>query len=223
MYFLLALAVCLLLYCSAQKSGIKSAKELDESAEYEIKYDNKDEMDEKIKKLHKKRSREAEKAATGLDDGKLGSAERMKLEKEENQLRRTLLETIDKHGKSSKATADVLHKLGRSVYLQMKFDEALKISKSIVKIHEDLDGEEDIKTADALGNLASVANRLGDKDVCAYAMYRALYILIQKYGMQSKEVLRHRAKMLTFQIRDGESSRGLSYEDATEEYDHIEL
>lgn len=196
---------------------------LDENEAYEIKYDNKDEMDKKLADLQKQRAREAEKVATGLDEGLLGREERMKLEKEESQLRKLLTTTVEKHGKSSMETATVLHKLGRSVYLQLKFDEALKISQTIVKIHEDLDGEEDLKTADALGNLASVAFRLEREDVCEYAMYRALYILIQKYGQKSKEVLRHRAKMLTFKISDGGTSRGLSYEDATDEYDHIEL
>jgi hypothetical protein len=79
----------------------------------------------------------------------------------------------------------MLHSLGRAVYRLERFEEALKHSKGIhlrvteflsisfyslpsfyfleiIRIHENLYGIDHKKTADALGNLASVSFRLKD-------------------------------------------------------------
>ena len=57
-----------------------------------------------------------------------------------------------------------------------------------------------IKRISALGNVGSVSFRLGRVEDCRVAMNRALHIMIMEYGDDSKEVLLHRAKMLTFQV-----------------------
>ena len=112
-----------------------------------------------------------------------------------------------------------MHILGRNVYQQGKFEEVATIATDILKIHETLDGPEALITAEALGNVASVSFRLGRKKPCELAMDRALHIMIQQYGAQSKEVLLHRGKMLTFQIAnaDNQERTGMSY-DAYLEY-----
>lgn len=57
-----------------------------------------------------------------------------------------------------------------------------------------------LKCCLALGNVGSVSFRLGRFQDCRVAMNRALHIMIMEYGDDSKEVLLHRAKMLTFQV-----------------------
>ena len=97
------------------------------------------------------------------------------------------------------------------MYKQKKFDELVTIAKDIVKIHEDLDGVDSLESAHALTNLGSVSNRLQLKDLCDIAERRALYIFENLYGKESKEVLRQRGRMLTFQLNDAQTVAGLTY------------
>ncbi|KAJ1385098.1 hypothetical protein B484DRAFT_410603 [Ochromonadaceae sp. CCMP2298] len=50
-------------------------------------------------------------------------------------------------------------------------------------------------------------------------MLRMLYILVKDYGVDSKEVLLHRSRMLTLMIRHAEMSMGMSYEKYLEDVD----
>jgi hypothetical protein len=134
------------------------------------------------------------------------------LESEEIELKKNLYRAILNHGENSPEKAAALHVLGRNMYQQKKYDELVDASQEIVRIHEEVDGKESLKTAQALGNVGSVSNRLGRTKECSIAMNRALYIMIKEYGDDSKEVLLHRAKMLTFQISEGREGFGLSYE-----------
>jgi len=65
--------------------------------------------------------------------------------------------------------------------------------------------------------LGAVSYRVNAKVDCELAMKRALYIIIRKFGDESKEALLHRGKMLTFGIADAETTAGLSYEEYLEE------
>lgn len=143
----------------------------------------------------------------------LTSDEKLKLRKEELRIRLSEDDIVQKFGKVSLQYADYLHKLGGNIHKQQDFEQSYVISKQIVEIHEKLDGPESENTARALGNLGSASFRLKHARECEVAMNRALYIWLQRYGENSKEVLLHRGKMLTFQIPFAKTSMGLSYDD----------
>lgn len=157
----------------------------------------------------------ADKLKRNLDikDKPLTAEEKLKLEKEEIELKKKLQIATKAHGKESQQRATALHALGRNLFTQEKYAEVVDTAKEIVRIHEKLDGPESKKTADALGNLASVAFQTGDFITCHYSMRRALYILKQMYEEDSKEILLHRGKMLTFQVPHAKIDPGLSYDD----------
>lgn len=143
----------------------------------------------------------------------LTSDEKLKLRKEELRIRLSEDDIVQKFGKVSLQYADYLHKLGGNIHKQQDFEQSYVISKQIVEIHEKLDGPESENTARALGNLGSASFRLKHARECEVAMNRALYIWLQRYGENSKEVLLHRGKMLTFQVPFAKTSMGLSYDD----------
>lgn len=149
-----------------------------------------------------------------LDEEDMPSESEMKdFMRQEIKQRLEMREVEDKFGRISAEYATSLHKLGRSLYKQYSFKELFQVAKDIVEIHEKIDGVESLKTANALGNLGSAAYRIKNKRETDLAMNRALYILIKLYGNESKEVLLHRGRMLTFQIPYAETSSGLSYDD----------
>mmetsp|Transcript_20093 Transcript_20093/g.20204 ORF Transcript_20093/g.20204 Transcript_20093/m.20204 type:complete len:219 (+) Transcript_20093:79-735(+) len=180
-----------------------------------LEYSSKEELNEKLKSIKSKQSHDV--------DEELTSEEIASLLEEEKIYKKGVNKAIRDFGEISENTAKALHKLGRVVYKLKKYSEAMDISKRILKIHENMYGKEHVKTADALGNLGSAAYRVGAYELCAYAMKRMLYILLEAYGEDSKEVLRQRARMLTFQIKEGRESEGLSADEAEEEYEHLEL
>lgn len=143
----------------------------------------------------------------------LTSEEKLKLRKEEVRIRLGEDDIVQKYGKVSLQYADYLHKLGGNLHKQQDYEQSYVISKQIVEIHEKVDGPESENTARALGNLGSASYRLKHARECEVAMNRALYIWLQRYGENSKEVLLHRGKMLTFQVPFGKTSMGLSYDD----------
>jgi predicted HTH domain antitoxin len=147
------------------------------------------------------------------DSAEIDNTDYVALEIEEKELKKNLFRAILDNGEDSLEKAAALHGLGRNMYQQKKYDELVDAAQEIVRIHEEVDGKESLKTAQALGNVGSVSNRLGRTKECGIAMNRALYIMIKEYGEESKEVLLHRAKMLTFQISEGRDGPGLSYED----------
>jgi Tetratricopeptide repeat len=118
-----------------------------------------------------------------------------------------LLEHIDLYritldsGENSLDRATALHKLGRNVFRQGRHQDGFGIAQEIVRLHEVNDGVEHLNTGNALNNLAAVAFRLGKKAIVDVSMKRTLHIYINTYGDDSKEVLLHRAKMLTFKVR----------------------
>jgi hypothetical protein len=128
------------------------------------------------------------------EDDELSEADRKKFQREEFEYRRKLEIIREENGKMSSEYVDTLHRLGRAVYKQRKFDDVFAIAKEIVKIHEKIDGPEHINTAKALTNVGSTANRLKNMKECDLAMNRALYIFIKNYGENSKEVFPHKNK-----------------------------
>ena len=202
-----------------QSGETTSNKSPDEKDIDTIKYDNKEDLNRKIKKLQNAKKKSYSKEG----DEEIDEIDRSKYLIEEQKLRVLLDKAVAQHGDLSSQKSEILHKLGRVIYKLKKMDEALEISKEIVRINEEIYGVEHIKTADALGNVGSVSFRLKLQDLCELVMYRALHIIIKKYGVDAKETLLHRAKMLTYQIKDGETSKGLDYETASELYSHVEL
>ena len=191
-----------------KKVKVEGEKEKDET---EISYDNKKDLEEKINKLKE------EKYKTIPDDEKLTPEKLKTLEYEEKRLREVLKQVISDDGVDSLRKATALHRLGRNLYQQFKYDAAYDISKEIVRLHEINDGYEHLNTANALSNHGSSTFRLKLKDECELVMKRALHIFIKEFGIESKEVLKHRGKMLTFQIEDGRTSEGLNYNDYLDE------
>lgn len=191
----------------------KTAPTKNTQEEIQVTYANEEEKERKIRELREKFS---------MDDQQDPTEVKKKLDAlvaAEEGLRNNVYRAILNHGEFSKEKANALHVLGRNVYQQGKFEEVATIATDILKIHETLDGPEALITAEALGNVASVSFRLGRKKPCELAMDRALHIMIQHYGAQSKEVLLHRGKMLTFQIPNADKQEriGMSY-DAYLEY-----
>ena len=191
---------------------------VDGLGEVKIEYKSEDDKERQLRELTKNKKAEA----AAEDDPEEQAKRLSKLVAEEDGLRQAVEQAIKKHGEFSREKATALHELGRNVYQQGKFEDVVDVAEDIVKIHEVLDGPEAFITAEALGNVASVAHRLGKKDTCRLAMERALYIMIKTYGAQSKEVLLHRGKMLTFQIPDGRESAGMSHEAYLEYLDENE-
>jgi hypothetical protein len=215
---------------SKKKSGKGSPG--DEPDVEEIKFESEEEKQEILQKLQRERQ-----AKEKMGDEPPSSKEMVKLKMQERELRRELGEAVMKYGDDSKEKATVLHKVGYNLFKQVRFEDLWDISLEIVRIHELHDGPESVETGKALSNCAQTAFRLGKRDECGLASYRYLYIMIKHMGLQSKEVVMARARLMQYHFRDGETSKGMSYaeylatkgiatdEDAGDEFDedHIEL
>lgn len=157
------------------KSSTKSIVDEDDTKSFE----NSDKMKDYIKNLNKKSTNSEEST----------SPEKMKeLEEEEKKLKIAAVLIADEHKHSSREHANILHRLGRNLHQQGKFEELVQVAKKIVKIHEELDGPEHFNTAQALGNLGASSYHVGLQKDVEHAMKRALYIFINKFGPDSKEV-----------------------------------
>lgn len=226
--FLLLIVLALLLLsnaplCEARKKKSKKSLETsddihekdvnkDGDAVEEIKYGSKEEMEKKIKDLQKQKQN-----VGSLDDEPLSEKEVEQLEKDEFELRKNVARAEIKYGEFSREKAEKLHQLGGNLFKQRRYNDILGIAEDIVRIHEKVDGVEHEKTGMALGNLGAVAYRVGESRKCELAMKRVMYILLKKHGPESKEVLLHRAKMLTFHVPNAEESEGLSHYDYLDE------
>jgi hypothetical protein len=202
------LLICLsLIAVAAGESKSKLASQ--GSDDVEVKYTSKADLDSKLKEIQEKR-----RADLGYDDS-LSESELKDFQEREKDLRLDVLRAELNHGEYSNERAKALHALGANLFRQLRFDELLEISKQIVRIHETLDGFESLMAGKALGNMGTVAYRLGDDKECELAMKRALYIMLHEGGLkeESREVLIHRGKMLSFGITDGETTKGLSYDE----------
>lgn len=179
--FLLIALVVVLLSSSIEARKAKKSESASNSIVDEddtTSFENSDKMKDYIKNLNKKPT-----------DSESKSPERTKdLEEEEKKLKIAAALIADEHKHSSREHANILHRLGRNLHEQGKFDELVQVAKNIVKIHEDLDGPEHFNTAQALGNLGASSFHLGLKKDVEFAMKRALYIFINKFGSSSKEV-----------------------------------
>ena len=191
-----------------EEGSVQSSE--DEPVE-EVLFNSKEDMEEKLKKM------QSEKQKASLDDEPLPKKEIERLEKEEYELKKNLYRTAINHGEFSREKATALHALGGNLFKQRRYEDILELAEAIVTIHEKLDGVEHDKTGAALGNLGAVAFRIKEHKKCELAMKRLMYILVKKHGAESKEVLLHRAKMLTFRVPDAEQSEGLSHYDYLDE------
>jgi hypothetical protein len=138
-----------------------------------------------------------------------------KLVEAEKKLKMDVVRAELNHGEFSSERAKALHALGGNMFRQQRFEDLLELSKQIVRIHETMDGFEAVMTGKALGNAGTVAHRLGLQKECELYMKRALYIMLHAGGFEenSRDVLMHRGKMLSFQIKDGETTPGISYDE----------
>lgn len=143
----------------------------------------------------------------------------------EKELRVDLARAELEHGLMSNERAAALHKLGGNLYRQHRFEELFDLSKEIVRIHEALDGPDSVMVGKALGNVGTVANRLGLQRECELAMKRSLYIMLHAGGLapDSREVLITRGKMMSFHITDGETTEGLTHDEYIEAMSNDEL
>ena len=141
--------------------------------------------------------------------------ERKKLEKELISFEKKAELARDGFGDASEEYAKMIHSLGRVVYKLERYEDAKRYALEIVRIYETLHGVDHYEMAKALGNVGSVSYRLQDMETCAKAMSRALDIILRKfdYDENSKEVLMHRAKMLTFGLDKEAGSMGISHQE----------
>lgn len=192
--------------CRKRKAKTDTTAHEDEIEAEEVNFSSKTDLDAKIKNLKK------DKRASLVDD-ELTPKARKQLETAELSLKKQIARAVLDYGDVSHEKAKALHALGGNLFKQGRMTDLVDLSKEIVHIHEELDGPESELTGKALGNVGAVACRVNLRTECNRAMSRALYILLQSYGEDSKEVMLHRGKMLTFQVPDAENTGGLSYTD----------
>jgi tetratricopeptide (TPR) repeat protein len=142
------------------------------------------------------------------------------LQEEEMELFSNLEYMTEKFGLNSLERLESLDALGKFLYHQQRLEEIPKYGKEIVQIATHVHGRDHLQTAVALGNLASVYFKIGRLWECEAAMNRSLRILIDSYGANSPQVVRHRATMMKFGLHNGRTSnenQGISYEEYEEE------
>jgi len=155
----------------------------DTSEEEIVQFDSKADLQRKIEEVANKKKKDMQSADLDITPQEL-----RKLKRKEPELTKKVEIAKSLHGENSRERATALSELGRNIYKQGRYEEVLSVSKEIVRIHEVIDGPEAEMTAKALQNVGSVAHRLQLMDECANSMNRALYIINQKYGRNSKEV-----------------------------------
>jgi len=166
----------------AKKPPIKNSKSSKAAIDQEDtkSFQSTDKLNKYIKDLNSKN--------TPQDDEELSPQRIKELEVEEKRLKVSAALVAEEHSHKSRQYATALHRLGKNLHTQKKFDELATIAKKIVGIHEALDGPEHLQTAQALGNYGATAFHIGLMEEVEFAMKRALYIFIQHYGDTSKEV-----------------------------------
>lgn len=209
---IIALLVVLLVLVEPSMARKRGKVSKNEDNVESIKYSDKADLDAKVESLKKRKPQ--------ILDEDLSSVEIQKLKDSEKGLKAKLRKVAAEAGELSHAKAKALHALGANLFKQGRFYDLLQISKEIVEIHETLDGPEAEITGKALGNLAATAYRANKKRDCELAMKRGLHILLKKHTEDSKEVLLHRGKMLSFQIADGETTLGLSYSEYVDQLEN---
>lgn len=176
--------ICSRSFVVAAKKKSKSVLESDASMEEDvIEFTSKTDMKKKMEEVADQKKRRIQEA-----DLEMSPQELRKLKRKEPELVKKVDIAKSLHGEKSRERAAALSELGRNIYKQGRYEEVLSLSKEIVRIHEVIDGPEAEMTAKALQNVGSVAYHLQLMDECANSMNRALYIINQKYGRNSKEV-----------------------------------
>lgn len=218
-YFIILFISIPAIECKKQKNGVNTLESTtsanrDEDVDTIVFTDEAD----KLKKINELKQKTLE---DRRDKARVEKA-KLKLESDEISLKKGVMRAVLNHGDDSKEKAIALHKLGRNLYQQDRFDEAFEMSFEISRIHSVIDGKDSLAYADALGNVGSVANRMNDKRLCEAVMKRQLRILLDHHGSESKEVLIQRARMLSFRIQDGETSEGMGQETYEKEMEGID-
>ena len=172
----------------------------------EIKFSSDEEKQEILAKMQAEKNK-----AQKVGDQPISSDKARELKTEERQLRRELGDVSMQFGEITTQRATVLHKIGRNLYGQQRYNDVWQVSLDILKIHEMLDGPESVKTAMALSNVAQAAFRTQRREECGHMAYRHLYIMLKEKGRESKEVLMARARLMQYHFADGETSNGMSY------------
>lgn len=185
--------------------GVEGKKIIKSDDVEEVHFTSKDDLDTKIKNIKELKEKDA-----FLNEG-MSSKELKELKDLEIELRKDVMRAELTYGEFSKERATALHKLGGNMFRQERFEEIYEIANQIVRIHEAVDGYEAEITGKAWGNIGTVAHRLGYGKECNLAMLRALYIMLLHKDPESRDVLMHRGKMLSFQVPDAESTTGLSH------------
>lgn len=201
---LLAVSVLLVLTCSEAASSEKKTsssaasekKAISNEEEFEEKsFKSKEDLTSYVKTLNAKIEDIGQKPSKRLtefnsfpDESDLVQEEMKKLRKEELGLRIKLRDIEEEFGVISEEYAAGLHRYGKNLHSQQRYDDLYTIAKEIVRIHEVLDGPEHYHTGRALDNLGTAAYRIKNQEECNTAMYRALHIFMKKFGEESKQV-----------------------------------
>lgn len=175
---------------------IKTAVDIDIDADVTVIEEDKD-LERKLEEMTKKKiEKDKSEAAEGI----------AKLKREEESLKSAVIRATEK-GAISAARAKAIHALGKNVYLQGRYDEARGISYEILAIYEQLytnpnadddDQYDHPKIIGAIGNIASVTNKMGLKEECFIMSMRVLNSILKEHGEDSKEAVRQRAVMMSF-------------------------
>lgn len=177
----------------------------------EIKFNSEEEKQEILDRLSKEKD-----AKKKLGEEPIPDKDMAQYKADEKKLRKQLANAVLNYGNESKEKAEVLHKIGRVLFLQRRFEDCWNISEELLRISEIHDGPESLEIAKALSNHAQTAYRLKRMDECGLSAYRHLYIMRRHYNDESKEVVMARARLMQYGFKDGQQSKGLSHEEYLE-------
>lgn len=150
-------------------------------------------------------------------DQELSDEEMKKLRSEAVELRKNVLRAALNHGEMSREKATAMHALGRNIFKQKQYSLIYALSWDILKIHEELDGNDSDAYAKALTNVGSTAWKLGEGDVARITMLRQLGIH-REHGLDEggKEIMTTRARLMSYQHKDQKPGEGYSHHEFLE-------
>ena len=220
--FLMIVIAIALQTSSINAKKIKTAIDVDIDADVTV-IEQDEDLEKKLEEMtRKKLAKDKTDAADGI----------LKLKREEEGLKSAVIKATEK-GAVTVARAKAIHALGKNVYQQGRFDEARGISFEILAIYEqlytkpnidDVDQYDHPKIVTAIGNIASVTNKMGLKDECFIMSMRVLNYILKEHGEESKEAVRQRAVLMSFGfVEEGQdmTHNGYTYKEYVSELEKL--
>jgi len=181
-----------------------------------INFTSEADAERKIKKLQELRKFEKEPI--------ISDSELAELTTEALKLRKAVMREAMNHGDISHQKAKAMHLLGRNLFKQQKYSLIYALSWDILHIHEKLDGVNSRAYAQAITNVASTAWKLGERDAARILSRRQLGIWQENDEDEwEKNIMTTRARLLSYQDRNGKDVPGMTDEVFREEISQHEL